>query len=155
METAVFDAIEEYHSEDIMSINHSRLIQRISVALENYDDEFDTFPELEIELPTGKVKPDICVYPNLPVDWLNDIIYFTQAPLIAIEILSPRQAMSDLTDKAFKVYFPGGVKVVWLVIPMLRMMHILLPDGSTKTFSDNNMIDPITGINIPLSHIFR
>jgi hypothetical protein len=47
------------------------------------------------------------------------------------------------------------VKVVWLVVPMLRMVHILLPDGSIDTFSDNIMIDPINGINIPLSHIFR
>ena len=76
------DLIEEYQSEDVIgspprSINHSRLIHRISVALDRYDDRYDVLPELELELSTGKCKPDICVYANLSVDWLNDVIFYS------------------------------------------------------------------------------
>ncbi len=69
METAPFDLIEEYQSEDIMSLNHSKLIHRLSVALDRYEETYDILPELELELTTGKCKPDVAIYNNLPVDW--------------------------------------------------------------------------------------
>ena len=37
--------LEEFQTEDIMSLNHSRTIQRISTYLERYDDDFDILPE--------------------------------------------------------------------------------------------------------------
>ncbi|MBC7892297.1 MAG: Uma2 family endonuclease, partial [Sphingobacteriaceae bacterium] len=125
METPYHDLIEEYQSEDIMSLNHSRLIHRLSVALNRYDDRYDVLPELELELSTGKCKPDVCVYANLPVDWLNDVVFYNQPPILAVEILSPKQALTELTDKAYKQYFPAGIQVFWLVIPVLQVLHVL------------------------------
>ena len=155
METAFFE-VEEFQSEDIMSLNHSRIINRFCVALDKYDSQFDTFPELELELTTGKCKPDICIYPNLPIDWYNDTIFFTDSPLVAVEILSPKQALSELTDKAFKQYFPAGVKVVWIVVPLFRTVQILLPNGDLQHLSSNDIMkDPITAIEIDLKTIFR
>ena len=127
METNQFDFIEEYQSEDVIgppvrSLNHSRIINRVGVALSRYDDDYDVFPELELELATGKCKPDVAVYKNLPADWFNDIMYFNQPPIIAVEVLSPKQAVTDLTDKALKLYFPAGVQVVWIIIPTLRIV---------------------------------
>lgn len=81
MDTNQADVFEEYHSEDIMSLNHSKLIHRLSVALDRYEDAYDILPEMELELSTGKCKPDVAIYENLPVDWLNDIIYCNQPPL--------------------------------------------------------------------------
>ena len=90
METAVLE-IEEFQTEDIMSVNHSRTIQRVSYYLERYDDIYDILPELEMKLNGKPVKPDVCVYPNLPEDWDTDIISITEPPIIAIEVLSPKQ----------------------------------------------------------------
>ncbi len=59
-------------------------------------------------MTTGKCKPDVAIYKILPTDWFNDVIYFTQSPIIAIEVLSPKQAFTELTDKAHKQYFPAG-----------------------------------------------
>jgi len=76
--------------------------------------------------------------------------------LIAIEILSPRQALSHLTDKAFKQYFPAGVKVVWMIIPVFRLIQIVLPNGDSKSLASHEIIkDPVTGIEIDLKTIFR
>ena len=147
--------IEEFQSEDIMSLNHSKLIHRLSVALDRYEDQYDILPELELELSTGKCKPDVAIYPNLPVDWLNDVIYYNQPPVIAVEILSPKQALTDLTDKAYKQYFPAGVQVVWLILPTTRIAQILLPDGSIQTYANVVMHDPITGLEVDLNHLFR
>jgi Uma2 family endonuclease len=155
METSVFDFEEVYQSEDIMSLNHSRIITRVSVATSRFDDEYDTFAELELELTTGKCKPDVAIYKNLPADWFNDVLYFNQPPIIAVEVLSPRQAVTDLTDKAFNVYFPAGVQVVWLIIPTIRIVQTLLPDGSIQTWSGGVMRDPVTGIEMDLGYLFR
>lgn len=155
METNQTGYFEEYQSEDIMSLNHSRIINRVGVALSKYDDEYDVFPELELELTTGKCKPDVAVYKNLPADWFNDIMFFNQPPIIAVEVLSPKQALTDLTDKALKQYFPAGVQVVWLIVPTLRLVQTVLPDGSMATWSSGIMHDPVTNMNLDLGYLFK
>lgn len=150
-----FDLIEEYQTEDIMSVNHSRTIQRISFYLERYDDLYDILPELEMKLNGKPVKPDVSVYPNLPEDWDTDVIFITEPPIIAIEVLSPKQAMTDITDKINTVYFPAGVQSVWIVVPLLQTITIRTPDGQKLTFSEGIIKDPVTGIEIPFNQIFR
>ena len=155
MGTNQVDVFEEYHSEDIMSLNHSKLIHRLSVALDRYEDAYDILPEMELELSTGKCKPDVAIYENLPVDWLNDIIYYNQPPIVAVEILSPKQALTDLTNKAYKQYFPAGVQVVWLIIPTTRILQTLLPDGSIQTWVSSIMKDAVTGMELDLGYLFK
>ncbi|GAB4037312.1 Uma2 family endonuclease [Spirosoma jeollabukense] len=155
METNQIEFLEEYHSEDIRSLNHSKIIHRLSVALDRYENTYDILPELELELSTGKCKPDVAVYQNLPIDWLNDIIYYNQPPIIAVEILSPKQALTDLTDKAYKQYFPAGVQSVWLIIPTLRIIQALFPNGSMYTWASGTMKDSVTGMEIDLGYLFK
>jgi Uma2 family endonuclease len=155
METPYHDLIEDYQSEDIMSLNHSRTIQRISAHFEQFDNDYDTFPELELKLNGKPVKPDISVFPNLPEDWNSDIIFFTEPPIIAIEVLSPKQALSEITDKVNTIYFPAGVKSIWIIVPLLQTVFIRTPDGGKWTFTDGIIKDPVTEIDIPFSKIFR
>lgn len=51
-----------------------------------------------MKLDGKTVNPDVSIYPNLPEDWDTDIIFITQSPITAIEVLSPRQAMSNITN---------------------------------------------------------
>lgn len=153
METTSFDLIEEFQTEDIMSYNHSRLTYHLSVQLSKYDKQFDILPELEFELSHGRVKPDIAVCNPSKVDWLRDVIRPTNPPLIAIEILSPRQALSDLTDKALDVYFPSGTNVVWVIIPHFKQVTIMSPTGQ-KTIISGILFDENTGIELSLDSIF-
>ena len=155
MQTPSQDLIEEFHSEDTMSVNRSKLIHRLSVAFDRYESQYDILPELELALPSGKCKPDVSVYANRPVDWLNDTVFYDQPPIIAVEILSPRQALTELTDKAYKQYFPAGVQTVWLVIPVLRVVHVLLPDGSMQIYAGGVLTDPVTGLEVDLDYLFR
>lgn len=155
METALFDTIETYESEDIMSLNHSRIIHRVSVALDHYKDQYDIFPELELELSSGKCKPDVSIYPTVPTDWLNDVIFYTKPPILAIEILSPKQALNDLTDKAYKQYFPAGVPVVWIIVPVLQHVYAFFADGTRQNCYNGVLHDTTTGIGLDLVAIFR
>ena len=147
--------IEEFQTEDIMSVNHSRTIQRISTYLERYDDLYDILPELEMKLNGKPVKPDVSVYPNLPEDWDTDVIFITEPPIIAVEVLSPKQAMTDITDKINNIYFPAGVQSVWIVVPLLQTITIRTPDGKKMTFSEGIIKDPVTNIEMPFEQIFR
>ena len=155
MEAQAFDLIEEFQSEDIMSYNHSKLIHRLSVVLNRYEDEYDILPELELELPTGKCKPDVSIFSKRPEDWENDIIYYDQPPITAIEIQSPKQATTDITTKMNKVYFPAGVQSVWIIIPPVQMIQIRTATGQKITYTDGLMKDPVTGFEVPFNAIFR
>ena len=160
MEAQSFDLIEEFHSEDIIapanrSYNHSRLIHRISVALDRYEDQYDVLPKLELELSTGKCKPDISVFPKLPEDWDNDIIFYSHPPIIAIEIQSPKQATTEITKKMNETYFPAGVQSVWIIIPPLRLVFIQTPDGQKTTYTQGTIQDPGTDIEVAFDILFR
>ncbi len=155
METASFDLIEEFQTEDIMSVNHSKIIHRLSVALDKYASEYEILPELELELSAGKCKPDICVYQNLPDDWENDIIFYSKPPIIAIEIQSPKQATTELTDKMNLIYFPSGVQSVWIIVPVLQLVTIRTNEGKKFVFTDGIIKDPVTGVEILFAQIFK
>ncbi len=155
MEAQSFDLIEEFHSEDIMSYNHSKLIHRLSVVLDRYEAEYDILPELELELSTGKCKPDISIFAKLPDDWENDIIFYSKPPIIAIEIQSPKQATTEITGKMNSVYFPAGVQSVWIIVPPLQMVQVRTPNGGKTTYTSGILKDPVTGFELPFNRIFR
>lgn len=155
METPSVDLIEEFHSEDIMSVNHSKVIHRLSVALDRYTDQYDVLPELELKLNGKPVKPDVCIYHRLAEDWDNDIIFYTQPPVVAIEIQSPKQATTEITVKMNDIYFPAGVQSVWIIIPPLRLVFIQTPDGQKTTYTQGVIQDPVTNIVVPFEAIFR
>ncbi len=138
-----------------MSVNHAKIMHRLSVALDRYTEYYDVLPELELSLNGKPIQPDISVYPRLPEDWDNDILLYTQPPIIAVEIQSPRQATTDITTKMNSIYFPAGVQSVWIVIPPLRLVFIQTPDGRKVTFTNGVIQDPVTNLEVPFNAIFR
>jgi Uma2 family endonuclease len=145
--------IEEFQTEDVMSYNHSKITYRLAKTLSRYDEQYDILPELEFELQYGRVKPDIAICKQGKIDWLRDIIRPTVPPLLAIEILSPRQALSDLTDKALDIYFPSGTNTVWIIIPHFKQVTIMTPNNQ-EIVTFGKLADKITNIEISLDTIF-
>jgi len=47
------------------------------------------------------------------------------------------------------------VKSVWLVIPVLKAVHVLLPGGKDLYFNAGTLKDPATGIEISVEKIFE
>jgi len=141
--------------EETMSLNHSRLTYRISVLLSVYDEQYDIMPELELELSSGRAKPDISIFQNLVFNWEEDIIRYTLPPITAIEILSPTQAYDALTSKIRKIYFPSGVQSAWIVMPSVKTIQLFLPDQPVQYFTDGIFIDPSTGVEIDLKLMFK
>ena len=154
MEIAAFE-VEEFQSEDVMSLNHSRIAYRLCIQLSKYEEQFDILPELEFDLVVDKAKPDIAVCHRTPIDWKHDIVRLKEPPIIAIEILSPKQAYNDLTDKIYDNYFLSGVQSVWLILPSVKAIQLFIPDKPVQYFNDTIFTDPITGIEIDIKTIYK
>lgn len=159
MESRVFGEIEEFQTEDIIgppmrSYNHAKITYRLTKMLSRYDEQYDILPELEFELSHGRAKPDVAICKIGKIDWLRDIIRPTHPPLLAIEILSPRQALSDLTDKVLDVYFPSGTSVVWIIIPHFKQVTVMIPDEQ-KIVISGLLTDENTGIELSLDRLFE
>ncbi len=143
-------------SEDVGSLNHSKLQARITTALNNaYGDEYEALTEISLDLPTGTVEPDVAVFPISEDDWFNDIVKTDELPILAIEILSPKQLLTDVTNKIFTTYLKAGIKSVWLVIPTTETIHVIHPPQKMKTFSQGRVLDAVSGIELDMDAIFR
>ena len=156
METQAVEIIEtEVVLEEAMSLNHSRLIHRISVALLPYEEQYDILPELEFELSAGRLKPDVAILPRLTYDWEADVIRYPNPPITAIEIISPTQSLDGLIAKIRNQYFPSGVQSAWLVLPGLRNIYLFLPNQPPVVVSAGTLRDTATGIELTIETVFR
>ncbi|MFZ4765169.1 MAG: Uma2 family endonuclease, partial [Roseimicrobium sp.] len=93
------DEIEE--DRPMPSRNHSRVAQRIGVLLDRYSEKFDVHQQLSLQLGGWDSIPDIAVYPVgvLSMDLDTDEEEVSVPPLLAIEILSPKQNLQPLVEK--------------------------------------------------------
>ena len=77
----------------------------------------------------------------------------TEMPLIAIEILSPRQGFDEILEK-FKVYFALGIPSCWLVAPAINAISVYSGPTQWITFTQGDVIDETVGIRLALGDIF-
>ena len=90
-----------------------------------------------------------CVSPNR----LQDIIRMWEMPLLAIEIVSPKQSVFDITEK-FKIFFELGVKSCWLVEPITGIITVFSSPDRAKTFTTGEVGDEVLDIRLPIGDIF-
>ena len=138
------------------SRNHSRVAQRIGVALNAYSERLDVHQQLSLNLDGWKSVPDVALFSRgvLPDDWLTDEDEVTIAPELVIEILSPHQSVQPLIDK-FRQYFQHGVKSCWLVEPATRVISVFPCGGGSRAFTDGAVRDEVLNIGVPLADVFR
>lgn len=137
------------------SLNHSVIQTNIAGFLKvNYKKQYRIVTELSLELHTGNANPDVAIYPPIEINWSKDQIKVKEPPLLAIEILSPKQSLDDLKDKIFDIYFPSGVKSAWIVMPSLKAVIIFKTDGSNLIISNGRVKDDILNIEIAMEDIF-
>jgi Uma2 family endonuclease len=149
--------ISEYELErgkPMPSKNHGLIQGNLTgVLFYLYRQQYSILPEVSLEM-NGKVyTPDICIYPKMVFDGLNDEIKLTQAPLVAIEILSPTQG-TEVFEEKFPAYFAHGVRSCWFVEPMIRAITVFTDTQNRTVFSDGILLDSSTNIEINLQEIF-
>lgn len=150
-------------SEDMGSFNHGYTQARLIVLFDRAG-QYTPVTELSLDVSgidlskfdlktKEEVKPDICLYPKRGRSRPRDILRMTEMPLLAVEILSPKQGTYDILEK-FKVYFELGVKSCWLVDPAINTVTVYSANDAWQTFSSNEVIDAPLGIKLPLDEIF-
>lgn len=147
---------EQYEVEKItLSKNQARINANLIHALTvQYDEHYDILAQVSLQFKETHI-PIISIFPSMEYDWSADEIRLSVPPITTIEIISPKQALTDVTDKIYKDYFPSGVQSAWVVIPTLRSIHILLPDQQILTYTSGKLHDPVTGIEVEVGQIFR
>jgi Uma2 family endonuclease len=76
----------------------------------------------------------------------------SEMPLLAIEILSPKQGIYDILEK-FKIYFTLGIKSCWLVIPATATVTVYSLEGF-KSFNSGEVVDETLNIHLLIAEIF-
>ena len=147
---------EQYEVKKVaLSKNQARIKAHFIHALTTqYDEQYDILAQVSLQFKETHI-PIISIFPLMEYDWSEDEIRLSTPPITTIEIISPKQALTDVTDKIYKDYFPSGVQSAWVVIPTLRSIHILLPDQSILTFTSGKLHDPVTNIEIEVGAIFK
>lgn len=147
---------EQYEVEKVaLSKNQARInAHLIHILTAQYDEQYDVLAQVSLQFKETHI-PIISIFPLMEYDWSEDEIRLSIPPITTIEIISPKQALTDVTDKIYKDYFPSGVQSAWVVIPTLRSIHILLPDQSILTFTSGKLHDPVTNIEIEVGAIFK
>ena len=157
---------DEDEVREMPSRNHSFTQARITGLLSN-DERFSPFVELSLDASQMdlsqfglKIKeeiiPDVCLYPNsVGFNDDEDELKMPEMPLLAIEIISPKQAISDILAK-FKAYFALGVKSCWLVVPPIKTVAVYSQPSHYKTFAMDmtEVIDEVMDIRLPIHKIF-
>ena len=95
------------------------------------------------------------MYPKFEVDWQHDVIRREDTPLATVEILSPKQNLTDLNAKA-RQYFEMGVTSCWTVLPSMEAIAVNHQPGKYRFFSgDDTLVDERINVQLPLGEIFR
>jgi Uma2 family endonuclease len=102
----------------------------------------------------NEIKPDVCIYPKRGLSRPYDILKMAEMPLVAVEILSPKQGAYEILEK-FEVYFALGVKSCWLVDPTTEIVAVYSALDQHQSFSEGDIIDATVDIRLPLSEVFE
>lgn len=157
-------------NQDMGSYNHSLVQAQLSALLLSQDSRFSVF--IELNLDSGQIdlnqfglkakeelKPDICLYPRAEKNAKvkkRDIIRMSDMPLLAIEVVSPKQSVDEIIAK-FEAYFTLGIKSCWLIIPTMEAVDVYSQFEQHKIFerNDTEVIDEKLDIRLPIQKIFE
>ena len=135
------------------SYNRSYLAYRIAKLLDK-EERFNFHIEMTLDIAGVDYIPDNSVYDKKTIDFLHDRIKADEKPLLAVEILSPKQSVTDVMEK-IEVYLNAGVKSCWLVIPPTRTIIIFNDINKPLSHSTGVLTDSALNVEIALADVFR
>jgi Uma2 family endonuclease len=121
-----------------------------------YGERYNFMPELSLELSDWESVPDIAVFPKSEIVMAvgKDEIRVTEAPMGAIEIISPSQSIQEMLKKASQ-YFAHGVRSCWLVIPEMKNVFVFSDPATYQMFKDGETLaDAILDVELELNKVF-
>ena len=83
--------------------------------------------------------------------------YLDVAPELIVEVLSPNDRWSNITDK-LEEYFAIGVKVVWVADPRKRYIYVYRSPAEVKRLTANDELsggDVLPNFRVPVAEFFE
>lgn len=148
---------------DVASFNHGYIQARLVILLGGFA-QYTPVSELSLDIDgvdlnrytlrsRDELKPDIVLYPRRGLSRPLDILRMKEMPLLAVEILSPRQGTYEILEK-FKVYFELGIQSCWLVDPALNTIAVYSSIDDWQPFSSGEILDEKLAIHLSIDEIF-
>lgn len=135
-----------------LSYNHSYLAYRIAKVLDQ-DEKYNLHIEMTLDISGTDYIPDIALYKKGKIDFLHDKVKADKPPLLLVEILSPKQAVHEITEK-FEVYLQAGVQSCWLVIPPTKTIVLFQDIQRPLSCSSGRFTDPVIELEVAVEDIF-
>lgn len=160
--TYSLEELEEQEFDDVGSYNHSTVQANIAYLLKRIG-KYSVSCELSLDTSQldketysvgAELKPDVCIYPKRSLSKPFDMLKMVEMPLLAVEILSPRQGQFGILKK-FEAYFALGIHSCWLVDTIRDNVTIYSDLNSYETFTIGMVADKIIDVEIPLAEIFE
>jgi Uma2 family endonuclease len=101
--------------------------------------------------------PDVMFVAEGRAPKMNRQRFLETPPDLAVEVISPTDAFSDVTAKA-EEYVAAGVRMVWVVDPQTRRAYVFRPGQPVRSFSEKESLpgeDVLPGFELPLSELFE
>ncbi|ADV80852.1 Uma2 family endonuclease [Terriglobus saanensis] len=130
---------------------HALIQIAFATILRNHRKEWNIRVLVEQRVQVSKDRfriPDVCVLPATAS--AEGIV--REAPMICIEVLSPRDTPTSLQERADD-YTEMGVPFIWAVDPISRRAWVTSSDGLMKLREDEFTV-PGTPIRVSLSELF-
>ncbi|BAQ65848.1 Uma2 family endonuclease [Geminocystis sp. NIES-3709] len=127
---------------------HSRVTLALSFLLEEWNQKQENKGEIGIEwaIVLKRKGKDWCPVPDLLYisnERLKQVPFEDVAckipPELVIEIISPEQSFSNLSEKAVD-YLNAGVDRVWIIDSKVKKVTIFYPDSPPQTKSNNDSL---------------
>jgi Uma2 family endonuclease len=124
--------------------------KNVIISLQMRHPAIYVWPEQRIRtIPDRRSRvPDVCVTLQDPG---TDV--FDTPPLIAVEILSKRDEMSDVLEKLDE-YLAFGIPHIWVIDPR-RKKAFTFEGGRLQEVKSGMLTAQAEGIQLPLEEIFR
>jgi Uma2 family endonuclease len=101
-------------------------------------------------------KPDISFVSTARLKTEDRDKPYYQAPDVAIEVVSPSEAIGETRAK-INDYLQYGTKQVWVVYPKTKQVEVYKPDGTSRTYNADDTLpggDVLPGFKVQVAEIF-
>ncbi len=120
-----------------------------------YSTQFRIANEVTLGTKPINYTPDIVLYTSRKLDFKNDPLIRSDAPLLSIEIQSASQSTKDMTSK-LEPYFSFGIKSCWIIAPDFKAVFVYSSPYHYDFFHEKDMVkDSVLGIEISVEKIFE
>lgn len=112
-----------------------------------------------IRLGRGQVRaPDVTFIPweNLPEGEIPAGAYWSVAPGLIVEVLSPTNTKPEI-DRKLGEFFAAGCKLAWVVDPPTRTVKVYTSARRVKELDETGVLDGgrvLPGFTLPLADVF-